>query len=168
VPVLIPTRVTRDARYVRVTQLIRMPLIHRMHVDSLDYNSAGPQQEAGGHLEHGAQTGGALPFTPFWRSEAHRLMSDLAAGGIRLEMPGLGDDEGNTVDSSSEDEEVPELIDYFPLPVHLPPPTGLAAGSPPRGPAAAGPAFRGSSGPVWLDGAGRPPRGPADAEAEDQ
>jgi hypothetical protein len=90
VPVLIPTRVTRDARYVRVTQLIRMPqLIHRMHVDSLDYNSAGPQQEAGGHPEHGFLTGGALPFTPLWRSVAHRLMSDLAAGGIRLEMPVL-------------------------------------------------------------------------------
>ena len=83
-PVLIPTRATRDARYVRVPG---PQLIHRMHV--LDYNSAGPQQEAGGHPEHGAQTGGALPFTPLWRSVAHRLMSDLAAGGIRLEMPVL-------------------------------------------------------------------------------
>ena len=45
--------------------------------------------EAGGYPEHGFLTGGALPFTPLWRSVAHRLMSDLAAGGIRLEMPVL-------------------------------------------------------------------------------
>ncbi len=56
----------------------------------------------------------------------------------------------------------PELIDYFQLVYYLQP----------TGPAAAGPADRASSGPVWPGAlqsrAGRASSGQRDAEAEDQ